>query len=188
MVGAAGGRKDGSVHGWAKKNGRVNKQKKRWTVLHYKWENEEGEGMICVVLKGNVWNTEKKWDGSRENRGFSRNTTDDWERTGGEGHVEGSEKETTACCWDQTCISVNCDKHTWNTVMTTDSELDPTTTLFIHSSHSSPLPSHVYLKRGGLSCEEWALCPSPSLFVSPTHPWHTGWGPDAEKDPRQGPI
>lgn len=33
--------------------------------------------MICVVLKGNIWNMEKKLDGSRENQGFSQNTTDD---------------------------------------------------------------------------------------------------------------
>lgn len=46
-------------------------------------------------------------------------------------------------CWDQMCISINCDKHTWNTVMTTDGELDPTMLplyLFIALTRHPSLP------------------------------------------------
>lgn len=39
---------------------------------------------------------EKEWDRSKENQGFSKNTTE--ERESREGRVEGSNMETTTCC------------------------------------------------------------------------------------------
>lgn len=108
MVGDKGGRKDGSVHGWAKKNGRV--KKKMNSITLQVREQGRGRNDLCgaerkhlehgteIGIKGLVKTLQMTEKESKE-----KDMWRDLKRK-----LQPAAAHTN--CWDQMCISVNCDK------------------------------------------------------------------------------